>query len=690
MRDYGVTHASGTPTFWRFLLAALLRRRRRRRPRRWSRSRSAARRSRPRCSTSCARPFPRAHVSQVYAVHRVRQQSVRDGEERAAASRARAGRRRRRAVPDRRRRAAGVRSHVGMLGYHGGEATTTGGGPPATSSRCDDDRIRFVGRTSESINVGGVKVHPLAVEEASPPSPGCRSPGPTAGPTRSPARSCALDVVPPRRRRRRRARGRDPRGVRAPAARRRAAQIRFVETARGPRRQDRPRPEQVGRDRPHRRRHRRQPRAGRRPRAVVPRLRRPGRDVQPARTPTQVEAWQADPRSRTGSCSCEPTWRDRERRAAFVKAVDRHVRAIDVLVNNAGRGPRRRARGLFSDDDTDTVIDLNLKAPSTSPSWSCDACCARARAGSSTSRRSSACPATAAWRSTRDQGRARRLHPRAGARARRAAGITVNSVAPGYLRTEMSHGLDEAQLAQIARRTPAGRLGEPEDVAAARCSSSCRPGRRSSPGRSSSSTVASPPDAPSLRGGRRRGGVAAGCRRPRSPRGRRTTRRRRAGRPRRARPRPRRGGPRRCDATGRTSAASARSGSRSSSTRSPAAVACSAYRSSGSMRAEPNTSRRMPSGSRRRCTSSKGIGRRRTMSHSAEPSGLAGSTRAHSETSQGPVGHQVRRLHHPHTVERPVRRSRCPCRRGARRRWRPTNGPRPLARARRRCPPGSW
>jgi 3-oxoacyl-[acyl-carrier protein] reductase len=31
----------------------------------------------------------------------------------------------------------------------------------------------------------------------------------------------------------------------------------------------------------------------------------------------------------------------------------------------------------------------------------------------------------------------------------------------------MSHGLDEAQLGQISRRTPAGRLGEPEDVAAA-------------------------------------------------------------------------------------------------------------------------------------------------------------------------------------------------------------------------------
>jgi 3-oxoacyl-[acyl-carrier protein] reductase len=42
--------------------------------------------------------------------------------------------------------------------------------------------------------------------------------------------------------------------------------------------------------------------------------------------------------------------------------------------------------------------------------------------------------------------------------------ITVNSVAPGYLRTEMSHGLGERQLDQIARRTPLRRLGEPADV----------------------------------------------------------------------------------------------------------------------------------------------------------------------------------------------------------------------------------
>lgn len=44
-------------------------------------------------------------------------------------------------------------------------------------------------------------------------------------------------------------------------------------------------------------------------------------------------------------------------------------------------------------------------------------------------------------------------------------GVTVNAVAPGYMETEMSAGLDERQLASIRRRSPLGRLASPEDVA---------------------------------------------------------------------------------------------------------------------------------------------------------------------------------------------------------------------------------
>ena len=42
--------------------------------------------------------------------------------------------------------------------------------------------------------------------------------------------------------------------------------------------------------------------------------------------------------------------------------------------------------------------------------------------------------------------------------------IRVNSVAPGYLRTDMSASLEEPQLQKILRRTPLHRLGTPEDV----------------------------------------------------------------------------------------------------------------------------------------------------------------------------------------------------------------------------------
>ncbi len=42
--------------------------------------------------------------------------------------------------------------------------------------------------------------------------------------------------------------------------------------------------------------------------------------------------------------------------------------------------------------------------------------------------------------------------------------ITVNSIAPGYMKTEMSAGLEGKQLEQIVRRTPMRRLAECEDV----------------------------------------------------------------------------------------------------------------------------------------------------------------------------------------------------------------------------------
>jgi 3-oxoacyl-[acyl-carrier protein] reductase len=44
-------------------------------------------------------------------------------------------------------------------------------------------------------------------------------------------------------------------------------------------------------------------------------------------------------------------------------------------------------------------------------------------------------------------------------------GITVNAIAPGFVATEMTHELDEAQRQQIARRSAMKRMPDPIDVA---------------------------------------------------------------------------------------------------------------------------------------------------------------------------------------------------------------------------------
>jgi len=46
-------------------------------------------------------------------------------------------------------------------------------------------------------------------------------------------------------------------------------------------------------------------------------------------------------------------------------------------------------------------------------------------------------------------------------------GINVNTVAPGYMKTDMTSGISEKKLATIVRRSPLNKLPTPEDVAKA-------------------------------------------------------------------------------------------------------------------------------------------------------------------------------------------------------------------------------
>jgi 3-oxoacyl-[acyl-carrier protein] reductase len=150
----------------------------------------------------------------------------------------------------------------------------------------------------------------------------------------------------------------------------------------------------------------------------------------------------------------------------FVKeAMDRWGQ-IDALVNNAGVA-RDGVLPLFGDDDIDQVVDLNLKGT---------VYVTRAASRAMLPRRSGAIVnissivglsgyrGLAVYSATKA---ALDGFTRAMARELGSRGVTVNGVAPGYLTTEMSHGLDEGQLGQITRRTPMGRLGDPEDVARA-------------------------------------------------------------------------------------------------------------------------------------------------------------------------------------------------------------------------------
>jgi 3-oxoacyl-[acyl-carrier protein] reductase len=178
----------------------------------------------------------------------------------------------------------------------------------------------------------------------------------------------------------------------------------------------------------------------------------------------EIEKWLADPGTADRLLFREVDLADRAACAAFVKAVVDRWGGVDVLVNNAGVA-RDGVIALADDDDVDAVVDLNLKGTLQMTKLVVRRMLSGGRGhivnvssivGLSGYRGLVVYSATKAALDGMTRALARELGSR---------GITVNSVAPGYLRTEMSHGLDEEQLEQIVRRTPAGRLGDPSDIA---------------------------------------------------------------------------------------------------------------------------------------------------------------------------------------------------------------------------------
>ncbi|MGI4984161.1 MAG: 3-oxoacyl-ACP reductase FabG [Janthinobacterium lividum] len=147
--------------------------------------------------------------------------------------------------------------------------------------------------------------------------------------------------------------------------------------------------------------------------------------------------------------------------------IDEIVKAsgrIDILVNNAGITRDQLALRL-KDDDWDAVIDTNLKSVFRL-SRAVIRPMMKARSGRIIS-------ITSIVGSTGNPGQANYAAAKAGvagltralAREVGSRGITVNCVAPGFIDTDMTRELGEAQQAALKTQIPLGRLGSGEDIA---------------------------------------------------------------------------------------------------------------------------------------------------------------------------------------------------------------------------------
>lgn len=141
---------------------------------------------------------------------------------------------------------------------------------------------------------------------------------------------------------------------------------------------------------------------------------------------------------------------------------------IDILVNNAGIN-RDQLLIRMSDDDWDKVINIDLKSV-----FLCTRAVLRPMIKQRWGRIISLSSIVGL---IGNAGQANYASAKAGiigftrsvAREVASRGITANAVAPGFIDTEMTQQLSQNQRQELIARIPSGRLGSPEDVAAAVC-----------------------------------------------------------------------------------------------------------------------------------------------------------------------------------------------------------------------------
>lgn len=158
--------------------------------------------------------------------------------------------------------------------------------------------------------------------------------------------------------------------------------------------------------------------------------------------------------------------RDAAQVDATLSAIEKEFAAVGILVNNAGI-TRDNLAMRMKDDEWDAVIDTNLKAV-----FRLSKAVMR---GMMKARQGRIINITSVVGHAGNPGQANYCAAKAGvsgmtralARELGTRNITVNCVAPGFIDTDMTKVLDDKHKESLVAGIPLGRLGQPEDIAAA-------------------------------------------------------------------------------------------------------------------------------------------------------------------------------------------------------------------------------
>jgi 3-oxoacyl-[acyl-carrier protein] reductase len=151
---------------------------------------------------------------------------------------------------------------------------------------------------------------------------------------------------------------------------------------------------------------------------------------------------------------------------AALAEIEAKFGPVAILVNNAGI-TKDNLLVRMKDDEWDAIMATNLK-----PAWRLAKACLR---GMMKARRGRIIQIGSVVGSTGNPGQANYAAAKAAlvgftkslAQEVGSRNITVNCVAPGFVDTDMTRSLPDAQREALLARVPLGRLGSPEDIAEA-------------------------------------------------------------------------------------------------------------------------------------------------------------------------------------------------------------------------------